>query len=125
MPTDQTTADPTPSTPPPKRRFWQIHLSTAVVACMFAGWFMHMNMGEPTVVQEISHGTSHPPFLVIFPSWPKSNVWRSYAYTEADALKYMQEYSTNYVSVNIPIGVAMLMGLVAAMEYLIRRRSKP
>jgi hypothetical protein len=129
------------SAPPKNRRCWQIHLSTALLCMLLAGWFLYMNVGKPEVTRgkctgpiDLSTGRlaeGREPlyeFHVAYRSWPLVNQWNSSGHhTAAEAVERLNASGAEYdcLQQNLALGVAALVIIAFASEYLIRRRAAP
>jgi hypothetical protein len=97
-------------TPPPKRRFWQIHLSTAVVIMLTVGLFSALNFSE----------TTYPDIYEVrgcgYYGWPLTAVVTN----TSDGMEVY--WST--ILMNAAIALSVTLNVAFISEY-IARRSKP
>ncbi len=117
-------------TPPPKRRFWQIHLSTVMVLTVVAGLLLYLNLRPASDKYERHYSVYGWPNSVVAYN-NLSHVW--YFVKGTPQRTYDTDWSTwgeaEGVSIraaaNTIAALAILLLTAMASEYLIRRRSKP
>jgi hypothetical protein len=122
-------------TPPSKRRFWQLHLSTAVVVTVTAGFFVGLNviplrldpLSEPSMTQIEQYGW---PFRYDARYLVSGAVQRDIkAATFHDdygkSTEYVFGFDNSRLALNLAVAASICICVIVVSEYLIRRRSKP
>jgi hypothetical protein len=127
---ENTPAVPAPDRPPPKRRFWQIHLSTAVVMMVVAGFLAFLNFSKETFnlgERPYNYFRSSEQFESY--GWPWKWLTRQEGTVQDFELRPMAgrpwEFKLLSLTGSMVVALLMLTGTAVALEYLIRRRSKP
>jgi hypothetical protein len=120
-------------TPPPKRRSWQIHLSTAVVAMIVAAILLYANMRYDKVDSPLeedsldgSGTTTLIPNSEYRHGWP-STALRYFYFPEQEAPVHLIRDRQFYraVAINLISALSIVALLTVLSEYVARRRSKP
>jgi hypothetical protein len=137
--------------PPLKHRFWQIHLSTAVIAMLVAGVLLGLNLRPPQILEVKFFKEQGGPYLVIFndDGWPvRATAFRKEIFgdeLELEALKaaivtgeelgsdWNPEYGWRSPEwlvlhrhlINTIIAVGITAVTMVSCECFIRHRSKP
>lgn len=112
------------------RRFFQIHLSTALMLMLVAGGFMYLNWRpRPAIVNTISGDEE----AEIVPTSSKGAVYgwpmvlvSEYRFWAMDGNRYWKRMPVKYVNlgVNIFVAIAIMFALSIFFEHLIRRRER-
>ncbi len=119
-----------------KRRFFQIHLSTAVVLMFVAGVLVWANVREQRSIiynpPDPFTGAPRPQFMIVGRGWPNSinsdgpiNV--PFVGDDSNELPYRWNIpiSTARVAFNALFALAILLSVCVACEWRIRRRTVP
>jgi hypothetical protein len=135
---DNTPAGPAPDRPPKRRRFWQIHLSTAIFSVFASAWLLGLNL-LPS-----EHRTGTGVFVVVKSyGWPLHGCWH-YCYETIgapetlveipdarapvrlrDLFGFDDEWDNKALTFNALVCVNIILVATWLFEYLIRRRSRP
>jgi hypothetical protein len=122
---DNTPAGPSPTDTPPKRRFWQVHLSTFVLLTVVSGLSLGMNL-HWSGLDKTSNISAQ--------GWPCAYHFRTernaeYVYWLGSSIYKLPVvgHTPPVVDMVVDIAVALLLvtGVAVSSEYLIRRRRKP
>jgi len=106
------------------RKFWQIHLSTAILISLAAGalLFLNLRQGGHDDVDRVFNGTPYG-----FPCVAATRYWVPDMRSLIPRQEYPHplEWNLRGVIINVAVAAAVIgsMGLIS--EYLIRPRSKP
>lgn len=102
----------------PARRYWQIHLSTIILATLGVGVFAMLNSGHPPPepakrVEILSYwGTSDCEYY----GWPVR--------IASDDIDGNRLFLPRYMLIDLVVALAGIGGITLASEYLIRRRKR-
>jgi hypothetical protein len=132
---------------PPKRRFWQIHLSTAVLMMILFGVLLGLNLRPPRIVSQAvipatdfgdksirlvlqGEGWSISRFntTITYPAYTINNGWtpefqlNDFASREQPGDFWSKRWAN--ISVNVLVCLALLTIALVSCEYLTRRRPK-
>jgi hypothetical protein len=110
--------DATEDEAPPKRRFWYIHLSTAVVVMLIAGGLLYLNLAP-------AENSSDHEFFVSS-SWVYGWPWTYREIYAEGVTSYVRKFwFFDKMLANVVLNVSILLSVSATFECLIRRRSRP
>ena len=109
----------------PKRRWFQFHLSTAIVLMFMASWLVWLHIGEFLVPHQGKSKRSSE--LTIFYGWPADAI----AYTVVNkrtASGWLEvsrtvTFAPLKLAINIVLGLLLLSAVAYSIECLFRRRS--
>jgi hypothetical protein len=105
----------------PKRRFWQIHLSTAVVMMVVASVCLFVNLQWRFSESSTYSSADDVPGEIQIQGWPFAAQKRFWGYGR-EWYRQIEGYGLVADAVCMFVVVA---GVATLSEYLIRRRSKP
>ena len=105
-------------------RFWQIHLSTAILLALSAGGLLFLNLRQGGLddVDRMFNGTPYGwPSVAATEYWvPDMRRWNP-----RQEYPHPLEWNAGGLIINAAVAVAVIGSVAFVAEYLIRRRSKP
>jgi hypothetical protein len=117
MPAEMTSIAPT--SPPPKHRFWRIHLSTAVVMMLACSILLYANSREGNFMYarttELEHGVEYGDFIGSYYGWPYPCYWWMHDRTIVEPI----------IAANALVALSITIAVAITCEFLVRRRPKP
>lgn len=105
----------TDTQPKPKRRFWQIHLSTAVVTMLVAGIILWLNL-TPKLISRGPNGEA------LSFGWPLQAIRYDFSEKVGDYSEWMMD-ADKAMCIDGLVGLSCLVVAIVALEHLIRRRT--
>jgi hypothetical protein len=106
--------------PPKKRRFWQLHLSTAIIMSVALGFVMLINIGRPSATFGLYDG------IQSWYGWPLPIYVTDYFYHCPNGGKHSFTYFHSEHSTALPVdavsGLLFLYFAFRVSQYPIRRR---
>jgi hypothetical protein len=112
-------SDATPPTEPrAKRRFWQIHLSTAITLVFVASGLLWLNLHDQKHSASLVEYFGTENIYEVY-GWPW--IVHNYAYSRQGEL-FCAQISWQSAALNVAVAAVVLTGGTVASEFLIRRR---
>jgi hypothetical protein len=108
-------------TPPPKRRFWQIHLSSVMVGVFIVSTLMFLNLRERLQYHQGYFGFPWDMAVRVTSATELCGLPADYFLWESESVVIAVRPAMH----NIGLGLGCLLCGVVMSEYVIRRRSKP